>query len=62
MVLWMYDILATMRAFLVPGKPGAPKADPFDDSAINITFQRPTYGGLPTKFFVYVRPKGMYEK
>ena len=36
-------------------------AKPFDDSAINITFQRPTFGGLPTSFFVYYRPRGKYR-
>ena len=43
---------------LVPGKPGQPKATPFDDTAINVTFQRPSYGGLPSKFMVYYRPTG----
>lgn len=44
----------------IPGKPGAPKAKPFDDTAINVTFQRPSYGGLPTKFYVYYRPTGHF--
>lgn len=46
--------------FVVPGKPGAPMAKPFDDTAINITFQRPTYGGLPSTFEVYYRPRGWF--
>ena len=39
---------------IVPGKPGAPKAIPFDDTSINITFQNSNYGGLPTKFKLFV--------
>ena len=35
-------------------------AKPFDDSAINITYQRPTFGGLPNYFEVYYRPRGEY--
>ena len=35
-------------------------AKPFDDTAINITFQRPTYGGLPSTFEVYYRPRGWF--
>ena len=42
----------------VPAKPGAPMAKPFKDSAINITFQLPTFGGLPNYFKVYYRPRG----
>ena len=35
---------------------------PFDDFTINITFQRPTYGGLPSYFEVYYRPRGKHNQ
>jgi hypothetical protein len=44
----------------IPGKGGAPLAVPFDDTKINVTYQRPSYGGLPTRIYIFYRPKGHY--
>ena len=56
---WERQLVAVSEAD-IPGKSDAPIVKPFDDSSLNVTFQRPGYGGLPTKFQILVRPKVHY--
>ncbi|XP_047146188.2 fibronectin type III domain-containing protein isoform X1 [Hydra vulgaris] len=55
-------ILVAVSEDDIPGKPNAPKAVSFDDTSINVTFQLPNYGGLPSMFYIFYRPRGNYFK
>ena len=54
-------ITSVINAFIVPGKPDAPTAIPFDDTSINVTFHLSSYGGFPTKFRVLVRARSKFN-
>lgn len=52
------ESIVIQNFILVPGKPDTPQVTTFDDTSLNVTFQNSGYGGLPTKFRIFVRPKG----
>ena len=53
-----YFMIPIILLIIVPGKPDMPFVQAFDDTSVNVTFRNSNFGGLPTKFRVYVRAKG----
>ena len=53
-----YYMIPIILLIIVPGKPDMPFVQAFDDTSVNVTFRNSNFGGLPTKFRVYVRAKG----